>query len=99
MECETWFMAPPAHGAELKALNVPTPAPKPFKPMAGVEVSQEFLRILGLQDQHVETLSIHLEAEKPIKVLATLYVEKGQIDEMTRVMKEYYLVPHDPQTN
>lgn len=64
--------------------------------MVTTRVSERFLEILGLKGQHVESLSIDFAFNELIRVHATMYVSREQMDNMEKALIAYNLVP-DPE--
>ena len=67
------------------------------------QTGQKILEALGLQDQHVTSLSIHIRPDELLKVDIETWPDAEQLDKLEDVIgtefQQYMLMPIEPDEN
>ena len=67
------------------------------------QTGQKILEALGLQDQHVASLSIHIKPDELLQVDVETWPDSEQLDKLEEVVgtefQQYMLMPIEPNDN
>jgi hypothetical protein len=67
------------------------------------QTGQKILEALGLQDQHVVSLSIHIKPDELLQVDVETWPDSEQLDKLEEVVgtefQQYMLMPIEPNDN